>query len=163
MLLKEKRGNGKTLAESINTCKARIDRILAELSVDNRSDASDTAKFDPNLERRREALQAELEQLKAQYKRDAAQFKSLKNEIEYCSRLVDQCRRRLVTDFEIWFSSVYGSVLQEQQNNDEDGLQGVFIFCIVLCGQDLTDTMLSIHQMASRARSRNPMPSTRRK
>lgn len=120
VLLKEKRDNGKALAESVNTAKTRIDRIMAELEVDNTSDANDTSKFDPNLERRRQELEKELEKLKGQYKRDYAQFKSLKAEIEYCSRLVDQCRRRLVTDFEIWFSSVYGTMLQEQQNLDDN-------------------------------------------
>jgi hypothetical protein len=36
-------------------------------------------------------------------------MKRVKTEIDYTTRLVDQARRRLVAEFELWYRNTYGS------------------------------------------------------
>ena len=38
-----------------------------------------------------------LKDLKAAYRQDFEEFRALKTEVQYCQKLVDQCRQRLLT------------------------------------------------------------------
>lgn len=50
-------------------------------------------------------------ELKRQYREHFENYKKLKSDIDHCGRLVDQCRQRLMTDFESWFETMYGNVV----------------------------------------------------
>ncbi|XP_074842450.1 kinesin-like protein KIF9 [Carettochelys insculpta] len=48
-----------------------------------------------------------LKSLKKQYRSDFDELRDLKAEIQYCQHLVDQCRNRLITEFEIWYNESF--------------------------------------------------------
>ncbi|XP_066483762.1 kinesin-like protein KIF9 isoform X1 [Tiliqua scincoides] len=48
-----------------------------------------------------------LKDLKKQYRADFNELRDLQSEVQYCQHLVDQCRNRLVTEFEIWYSESF--------------------------------------------------------
>ena len=51
-----------------------------------------------------------LKDLKAVYRNDFDEFKNLKSEVQYCQKLVDQCRQRLIQgeEFSSKMSYFYG-------------------------------------------------------
>ncbi|KGL79596.1 Kinesin-like KIF9, partial [Tinamus guttatus] len=48
-----------------------------------------------------------LKDLKKEYRSDYAELQDLKAEIQYCQQLVDQCRNKLVSEFEIWYNEAF--------------------------------------------------------
>ncbi|XP_074641971.1 kinesin-like protein KIF9 [Tubulanus polymorphus] len=48
-----------------------------------------------------------LKELKHQYKSDYAELKDLKTEVQYCQKLVDQCRQKLIQEFDNWYSESF--------------------------------------------------------
>ncbi|KAI9361218.1 P-loop containing nucleoside triphosphate hydrolase protein [Zopfochytrium polystomum] len=60
-----------------------------------------------------------LKSIKQQYREGVDQLRQTRLDIGYCSKLVDQCRQKLMNDFEQWYELSYG-----RQLNDMDGLNG---------------------------------------
>ena len=44
-----------------------------------------------------------LKDLKSAYRQDFDEFRALKTEVQYCQKLVDQCRQRLITGMTFFF------------------------------------------------------------
>jgi kinesin family protein 6/9 len=57
---------------------------------------------------------SQLKKLKEEYKKYYDSLKPLRTDIEYCAKLTDQCRQKLMTEFEQWYESIYGPQLSEQ-------------------------------------------------
>lgn len=49
-----------------------------------------------------------LKKMKTEYKSMYETLRPLRGEIEYCEKLTDQCRTKLMTEFETWYESSYG-------------------------------------------------------
>nr|XP_042716431.1 kinesin-like protein KIF9 isoform X6 [Chrysemys picta bellii] len=52
-------------------------------------------------------LVMKLKDLKKQYRCDFDELRDLKAEVQYCQHLVDQCRNRLISEFEIWYNESF--------------------------------------------------------
>ncbi|XP_048366841.1 kinesin-like protein KIF9 [Sphaerodactylus townsendi] len=52
-------------------------------------------------------LLVKLKELRKQYRADFSEFRNLQSEVQYCQHLVDQCRRKLLTEFEIWYNESF--------------------------------------------------------
>ncbi|KAB1264243.1 Kinesin-like protein KIF9 [Camelus dromedarius] len=48
-----------------------------------------------------------LKDLKKQYRMEYQDLRDLRAEIQYCQHLVDQCRHRLLTEFDIWYNESF--------------------------------------------------------
>uniref|UniRef100_A0A8D0DUC4 Kinesin-like protein n=1 Tax=Salvator merianae TaxID=96440 RepID=A0A8D0DUC4_SALMN len=48
-----------------------------------------------------------LKDLKKQHRLDFSELQDLRAEVQYCQHLVDQCRNRLITEFEIWYNESF--------------------------------------------------------
>uniref|UniRef100_A0A6I8S8W8 Kinesin-like protein n=1 Tax=Xenopus tropicalis TaxID=8364 RepID=A0A6I8S8W8_XENTR len=48
-----------------------------------------------------------LKDLKKQYRADYEELQDLRAEVQYCQKLVDQCRQRLLTEFEAWYNESF--------------------------------------------------------
>lgn len=46
--------------------------------------------------------------LKKRYREQFEDLKKVRSDIDYCSKIVEQCREKLMSDFETWFESIYG-------------------------------------------------------
>ena len=47
------------------------------------------------------------QELKTQYRADFYELRSVKSDIQCCEKLVSQCRKKLVTEFDIWYAECY--------------------------------------------------------
>ncbi|XP_077160545.1 kinesin-like protein KIF9 isoform X1 [Paroedura picta] len=52
-------------------------------------------------------LLVKLKDLRKQHRADFSEFRELHSEVQYCQHLVDQCRRKLLTEFEIWYNESF--------------------------------------------------------
>ena len=48
-----------------------------------------------------------LQDLKGKYRDDFDKWRELKAEINYCTNLVEQCRQRLIQEFDSWYTETY--------------------------------------------------------
>ncbi|XP_067887611.1 kinesin-like protein KIF9 isoform X2 [Heterodontus francisci] len=110
-ILSEKRKSLKELTERINNVKEEIDITKRALNIKKREqqDQGDyTNKYGhPVIDEDEFNLIMQLKDLKQQYRRDFDTLRDLRVELQYCQRLVDQCRLRLLTEFNIWYNESF--------------------------------------------------------
>lgn len=120
-VLRDKRKNARDAAIELNSIKEMIDE--AKLKLDAKlAERSSGEHYDPNsenvvIDEEEFELLKLMKQLKAAYRVQFGQLKTTRSEIEYCSRLVDQCRQRLMIEFEQWFENSYGQIDIADPNN----------------------------------------------
>ncbi|KAJ3301978.1 Kinesin-like protein kif9 [Kappamyces sp. JEL0829] len=115
--LKDKKRQAKELAEEINDCKAQIDETKHRLELKRQTRDSDAI-----IDQQEYQEIAQLKTLKEHYKKVFAQLRPLRAEIDYCHRLTDQCRQKLMTEFEQWYEASYSPNPSEQSRGAEDVL-----------------------------------------
>jgi kinesin family protein 6/9 len=121
--LKAKKKEAKEIAERINQVKKQIDEVKKNLDEKQKKRIDDGTLC---LSEGSEIIdQTELDQithlkeLREEYKSASGALKPLRSDIEYCIKLTDQCRQKLMADFEQWYETCYGLQLNAQ-NKDND-------------------------------------------
>ncbi|XP_041046599.1 kinesin-like protein KIF9 isoform X1 [Carcharodon carcharias] len=110
-ILIEKRNSLKELTETINNIKEEIDITNRALNV-KKQERQDRGEYvneqgDPVIDEDEFNLIMQLKDLKHQYRHDFDTLRDLRVELQYCQRLVDQCRLRLLTEFNIWYNESF--------------------------------------------------------
>ena len=54
-----------------------------------------------------------LKKLKDTYREKFDQLRITRSEVEYCSKTTDQCRQKLMAEFEQWYENIYGAQIVE--------------------------------------------------
>ena len=63
-----------------------------------------------------------ISQLKAEYRSRYETVQALKMEIPYCEQHVNQCRQRMLTEFDAWYhASFIGDGVEDLQEGEDDG------------------------------------------
>jgi kinesin family protein 6/9 len=112
-VLREKRHVAREAAIKLNRLKEQIDAAKTRLDVKIRERTSGET-YDPKdsesvvIDEEEYALINTMKPLKSAYREQYSALSEVRSEIEYCSRLVDQCRQRLMTEFEAWYVNSYG-------------------------------------------------------
>ncbi|XP_072544196.1 kinesin-like protein KIF9 isoform X2 [Salminus brasiliensis] len=108
-VLLERLGQLQKLTHTINSNKRDIDRMSSELRLcrEQRQGQFVGADGEPVLEEAEVALLFDLRQMKDRYRQTYEELLSTKAEVRYCQHLVDQCRTRLLTEFESWYNESF--------------------------------------------------------
>ncbi|XP_052814626.1 kinesin-like protein KIF9 isoform X2 [Mya arenaria] len=122
------------MARAINNTKVDIDTTRSNLDrlKDERENAGPTYNEDGDVViSEDEFLQIKrLKDLKLAYRNDFEELKNLKAEVQYCQRLVDQCRQRLIQEFDNWYAESFLNQAEEPQTSVAAGhgvRPGIFI------------------------------------
>lgn len=119
IILAEKRKQVKQLSQRINSIKQEIDVIRQALGEkkQEREQQGQYLNEDGQLiiDEDEYLLIIKLKELKACYHSDYEEIRNLKAEVQYCQHLVDQCRQRLLSEFEIWYNESF-LIPEEVQN-----------------------------------------------
>ncbi|KAM3822766.1 kinesin-like protein KIF9 isoform 2-T2 [Vipera latastei] len=109
----------------LNNRKRRLSEVIQRINlVKQEMDAAHQALEIQKLEREQQGeylneegqiiideeeflLMMKLKELKRQYRDDYGQLQDLRSEVQYCQSLVDQCRNRLLTEFDIWYNESF--------------------------------------------------------
>ncbi|KAL3901744.1 MAG: hypothetical protein SGCHY_000372 [Lobulomycetales sp.] len=124
-VLREKRSVARDAAVKLNKVKEQIDSAKSRLDKKIRERTSGDS-YDPKnsesvvIDEEEYNLINSMKQLKGSYRQQYAALSEVRSEIDYCSRLVDQCRQRLMTEFESWYVKSYGANEVAGTSQEED-------------------------------------------
>ncbi|KAM3928008.1 kinesin-like protein KIF9 [Leptodactylus fuscus] len=121
--------NKSTLAEQRKKLKEVTQRInLIKREIDTTSQNLNIAKLEREkqgeyisdegqviIDEQEFGLICRLKDLKKQYRADHEELQDVKAEVQYCQKLVDRCRLRLLTEFEVWYNESF--VIPEDLQN----------------------------------------------
>ncbi|NXN65521.1 KIF9 protein, partial [Himantopus himantopus] len=109
LLARKKRSS--TVAQRINFIKREIESIKKTLEAQKQERWQQGEYVDEKgqiiIDEEEFLLIMKLKDLKEEYRSGYAELQDLKAEIQYCQHLVDQCRNKLISEFEIWYSESF--------------------------------------------------------
>jgi kinesin family protein 6/9 len=62
----------------------------------------------------------QLKSLKNDYKKLYAEWRTVKSDVDYCEKLVSQCRERFLVEFERYYEDTYGALLNGSSNEHNE-------------------------------------------
>eukprot|EP00063_Salmo_salar_P061539 XP_014036374.1 PREDICTED: kinesin-like protein KIF9 isoform X2 [Salmo salar] len=111
VVLLERCARLRELTEGVNTAKREIDSTSTALHQwrDKRQSQGQfvSAEGVPVLDEAELSLALRLRELKTQYRQQYEELRGTKAEVSYCQHLVDQCRTRLLNEFESWYNESF--------------------------------------------------------
>lgn len=112
-ILTSKRRQYSDLAHKINETKTYIDSTRLE-TENKRAERMAMGEFlsetgETVIDEEEFGLIKRLQDLKSRYREDFEKWRELKSEIVYCQNLVEQCRQRLIQEFDTWYNETYFS------------------------------------------------------
>ncbi|XP_056317917.1 kinesin-like protein KIF9 [Danio aesculapii] len=110
-VLSERTSQLRALTNVINVTKREIDHITSDLRQfrEQRQGQGEfmSADGEPVLEEEELSLVMKLKVLKNKYRQTYEELRTTETEIRYCEHLVNQCRMRLLTEFESWYNESF--------------------------------------------------------
>ncbi|NXJ04578.1 KIF9 protein, partial [Odontophorus gujanensis] len=109
LLARKKRSSA--VAQRINIIKWEIEDIKKALEAQRQERSQQGEYVDEKgrliIDEEEFLLIMKLKDSKEEYRCSYAELQDLKAEIQYCQHLVDQCRNKLISEFEIWYSESF--------------------------------------------------------
>ncbi|NXM41812.1 KIF9 protein, partial [Gymnorhina tibicen] len=100
-----------SVAHKINHNKQLIERVTEALAAQKRKHRLEGEFTDQKgrviIDEKEFSLILKLKELKEEHRAGFAELQDLKAEIQYCQKLVDKCRKRLISEFEIWYNKSF--------------------------------------------------------
>ncbi|NXC89151.1 KIF9 protein, partial [Cercotrichas coryphoeus] len=97
-----------SVAQSVNRIKQQMEAIKEALEAQKRKRRQEGEYTDEKgqviIDEKEFSLILKLKELKEEHRAGFAELQDLKAEIQYCQQLVDKCRKRLISEFEIWYN-----------------------------------------------------------
>ncbi|CAH3046499.1 unnamed protein product [Pocillopora meandrina] len=110
-ILREKKKKAKELSSSVNSLMEEINdtKEMLETRKQNRLEQGEFRTDDGQviIDEDEYELVCKAKDLKLRYRRDYEDLLNTKSEVTYCEKLVNQCRHRLVTEFDNWYSESF--------------------------------------------------------
>ncbi|XP_054990866.1 kinesin-like protein KIF9 isoform X2 [Sorex araneus] len=109
-ILNERRKRASETTQRINAIKREIDVTKEALNF-QKSLREKQGEYENKgvmiIDEEEFLLILKLKDLKKQYREEYQDLRDLRAEIQYCQHLVDQCRHRLLTEFDIWYNESF--------------------------------------------------------
>ncbi|XP_060920514.1 kinesin-like protein KIF9 [Labrus mixtus] len=165
-VLLERRSLLRQLTEEVNAVKSEIDCITATMQQHNElRKGQHMAMGEEPLQQEPDATSLmQLRELKALYRQRYEVLRDIKAEVNYCQHLVDQCRVRLLSEFENWYEKSYllpdeelDVLLEKTQKHEED------IHCLpyeLLPDSSSSDSFYNARYRTLKRRNSRAVPST---
>lgn len=114
--LKTKKQRAKELSTTVNGAKREIDRLKQAIDLKKQErEASEGYGETEVIDEEEFAFFKQLKEQKATYRAAFEELRSVKDETAYLSQLVDKCRHKLMSGFEAYYESRYGSAGPEPE------------------------------------------------
>ncbi|NXW74894.1 KIF9 protein, partial [Hirundo rustica] len=109
LLSRKKRSH--SVAQRINHLKQQTEGVREALEAQKRKRSQEGEYVDEKgrviIDEKEFSLIRKLKELKEEHRAGFAELQDLKAEIQYCQQLVDKCRKRLISEFEIWYKESF--------------------------------------------------------
>jgi len=114
-VLKSKINQSREIAKQINGIKGNMDSTKDELNhiaaerenLGGFQGVDDSVNTEQIVEEGEYGLIVRLKGLKRDYRAHYSELQRVRSEVQYCQKLVDQCRQRLISDFDTWYLQSY--------------------------------------------------------
>ncbi|NXJ30285.1 KIF9 protein, partial [Dicrurus megarhynchus] len=110
-ILTSRKKRSHSVAHRINHNKQQMEGITEALEVQKRKQGQEGKSADEKgemiIDEKELSLILKLKELKEEHRAGFAELQDLKAEIQYCQQLVDKCRKRLISEFEIWYNESF--------------------------------------------------------
>ncbi|NWV49161.1 KIF9 protein, partial [Daphoenositta chrysoptera] len=110
-ILVSRKKRSHSLAHRINLNKQHMEGVTEALEALKRKQKLEGELVDEKgqviMDEKELCLILKLKELKEEYRAGFAELQDLKAEIWYCQQLVDKCRKRLITEFEVWYNESF--------------------------------------------------------
>ncbi|NWU92540.1 KIF9 protein, partial [Upupa epops] len=110
-ILRARKSRSSTLAQRINSIKREMEDVQNTLEAQKQKRRLQGEYVQENgeiiIDEKEFLLIMKLKDLKEEYRSGYAELQDLKAEIQYCQRLVDQCRHKVISEFEIWYNESF--------------------------------------------------------
>ncbi|XP_033101480.1 kinesin-like protein KIF9 [Anneissia japonica] len=124
-ILANKKKECRELAKVINLTKQEIDntRMTIEKMKTDRMEQGEfmSEKGETVISEEEFQLIKKLKELKSSYRSDYEELRNIKSEVQYCQKLVDQCRQRLISEFDNWYTECFLSSGEEVTSSKQAG------------------------------------------
>ncbi|KAI8822057.1 P-loop containing nucleoside triphosphate hydrolase protein [Fimicolochytrium jonesii] len=120
-ILKDKRKNARELAKYVNDLQAQIDvlRRNVEQKRQSRSAGDVQSGDDIIIDEEEYVFLNNLKQLKQDYRTQFDNLRALRADIGYCHQLVEQCRQKLLMEFEQWYENQFGGQVPDDGHDGQ--------------------------------------------
>mmetsp|Transcript_42830 Transcript_42830/g.69440 ORF Transcript_42830/g.69440 Transcript_42830/m.69440 type:complete len:756 (-) Transcript_42830:1307-3574(-) len=110
--LKEKRRIVKELSVRINEAKREIDALRDRVNVKKleQQDAEVGEDGEQVIDEEEYSLIKQMRELKQRYQEDFEQYKTAKHDVDYIVRLQEQCKEKLLMEFQQWYEKTYAAL-----------------------------------------------------
>ncbi|NWV25386.1 KIF9 protein, partial [Origma solitaria] len=109
LLARKQRSN--VVAQQINHNKQEMEEIKEALEAQQQKRRQEGEYTDEKgqviIDEKELSLILKLKELKEEHRAGFAELQDLKAEIQYCQQLVDKCRKRLISEFQIWYNESF--------------------------------------------------------
>lgn len=118
-ILKEKKKTAKELAESVNRHKSNIDSLKERIDrkKEERDHPDQMSSESSIIDEEEFKFLTSLKEVKLKYRDEFDTLRHTRADVDYCTRLVDQCRQKLMTEFEQYYELMYGTPAPELDEN----------------------------------------------
>ncbi|XP_062459882.1 kinesin-like protein KIF9 isoform X4 [Pezoporus occidentalis] len=110
-ILLDRKKRRSTVTQKINSIKLEMESIEKALEDQQQERWQQGEYVDEKghiiIDEKEFLLIMKLKELKEEYRSSYAELQDLKAEIEYCQDLVNKCRKRLISEFEIWYNESF--------------------------------------------------------
>ncbi|KFO72630.1 Kinesin-like KIF9, partial [Cuculus canorus] len=110
-ILLDRKKRSSAVAQRINVIKREMEGIKKALEDQKRERWQHGEYVDEKgqiiIDEKEFLLIVKLKDLKEEYRSAYAELQDLKAEVQYCQRLVDQCRNKLISEFETWYNESF--------------------------------------------------------
>lgn len=110
-ILKAKRQTAKDLSSTINNLKNEIDQevVILEKKTEEKMKDGDFTTENGQVVIDEDEFQhvKKIKELKAKYRENYNELQNIKSEVTYCEKLVNQCRQRLLSEFDSWYAESF--------------------------------------------------------
>ncbi|NWS86726.1 KIF9 protein, partial [Toxostoma redivivum] len=100
-----------SVVQRINHIKQQMEAIKEALETQKRKRRQEGEYTDEKgqviIDEEEFSLILKLKELKEEHRAGFTELQDLKAEIQYCQQLVDKCRKRLISEFEIWYNESF--------------------------------------------------------
>ncbi|KAM8967191.1 kinesin-like protein KIF9 [Pelodytes ibericus] len=110
-ILSDRKKKLKEITQRINMIKQEIDTTSQTLNITKLEREKEGEYIGDEgqviIDEKEFMMVIRLKDLKKQYRADYEELQDLRAEVQYCQKLVDQCRQRLLTEFEVWYNESF--------------------------------------------------------
>ncbi|XP_010135248.1 PREDICTED: kinesin-like protein KIF9, partial [Buceros rhinoceros silvestris] len=110
-ILLARKNRSKSVVHRINLIKREMEDVQRALEAQKQERWQQGEYVDEEghtiIDEKEFLLIMKLKDLKEEYRSGYAELQGLREEIQYCQQLVDQCRNKLISEFEIWYSESF--------------------------------------------------------